>query len=245
VIETGQDTNARSASSSHWALAVSAVLMAVFVAIGAIQTRQIKVLDNTIYYNEESISWVFFQLQQEYQAIRDSLRQAERYPQAVNPESLRERYEIFVSRLSLMQSMRISPTVQPLLMQAPTVELLEQTISHADTFLSENSKIVLTPDVIKQLSSEFEPLSEPIHDMTLLVSQVMVKTISHHNATVRNQVHIGIGLTVFQGLLTLAFAALLIRKVRSLEKRSHELGRARDEILLLNSELEKRVHQRT
>lgn len=215
------------------------------MAIGALQTRQIKVLDNTIYYNEENISWVFFQLQQEYQTIRDSLRQAGRFPQAVNPESLRECYEIFVSRFSLMQSMRISPTVQPLAMQARTVELLEQTISHADAFLSENSKIALTPDVIKQLSSEFEPLSEPIHDMTLLVSQVMVKTISHRNATVRNQVHISIALTVFQGLLILAFATLLIRKVRSLEKRSHELGRARDEILLLNSELEKRVHQRT
>nr|WP_231374478.1 MULTISPECIES: ATP-binding protein [unclassified Polaromonas] len=38
---------------------------------------------------------------------------------------------------------------------------------------------------------------------------------------------------------------MLIRQVRSLEKRSHELGRAKDEILLLNSELEDRVHQRT
>ncbi len=235
----------RSVSSGRWALAVSAVLIAVFVAIGCVQTRQSKLLERTIYYNEENISWIFFQLEQEFLALRDSLRQAERYPRNINPEALRQRYEIFVSRISLVQSMQISPIVAPVPEHARTVGLIRQFIDHADAFLSENARSPLKPEVIVQLLSKMETLSEPIHDMSLLTTEVMVETVSHRNAAAREQVHISIALNIFQGLLTLAFAAMLIRQVRSLEKRSHELGRATDEILLLNSELEERVHRRT
>ena len=234
-----------SVSSRRWTLAVSALLIALFVAIGAIQTRQIKLLDNTVYYNEENISWVFFQLEQEYLALADRLRQAERYPKKINAEALRERYEIFVSRFTLMQSMRISSFVTPLPEQATNVGLIKQAISRADAYLAEDSQATLTPEVIAQLLGEVEPLSEPIHDMTLLITQLMVKTISQRNAAAREQVQISIALTVFQGLLTLAFAAMLIRQLRSLEKRSRELRRATDQILLLNGELEERVRQRT
>ena len=244
-MKAGEHRRFRGTSSSHWTVAVSAVLVAVFVAIGAIQTRQVKMLDSTVYYNEENISWMFFQLQQEYQTVCDSLRQAERFPHAIDSEALRQRYEIFVSRFSLMQSMRFSPMVQPLPVQASTIVLLEKAISYADAFLSESSTVPLTPGVITQLLREMEPLDSPVHDLTLLVSQVMVNSVSQRNAAARDHVSISIALTVFQGLLILAFAALLIRKVGSLEKRSQELGQATDEILLLNSELEKRVHQRT
>ena len=235
----------RSVSSRRWTLAVSAILVAVFVALGAIQTRQIKQLDNSAFYNEENISWVFFQLEQEYLSITDSLREAKRYPEEINAQVIRERYEIFVSRFLLMQSMRISAFVEPFPQQAAKIKLIAQVIGHADAFLSENSQAALTPDVIHQLLGKMEPLGEPIHDMTLLITQLMVTTISHRNAAAREQVQTSIGLTVFQGLLMLAFAALLIRQVRSLEKRSHELHRATDEILLLNGELEERVRQRT
>ncbi|CDS52703.1 sensory box histidine kinase [Polaromonas sp. CG9_12] len=224
---------------------MSAGLIAVFMAIGAIQTHQIKHIDNSIHYNEENISWVYFQLEHEYLMLADSLRQAERYPEKINPEALRERYEIFLSRFSLMQSIRISPFVAPLPEQTPKVRLIEQFIRQADGFLSENSQAALTPGAIVKLLRQVEPLGDPIHDITLRISQVMVTTIGQRNAAAREQVYISIALTVFQGLLTLAFAAMLIRQLRSLEKRSHELRRATDEILLLNGELEERVRQRT
>ena len=235
----------RSISSGGWARVVSAVLIAVFLAIGWVETRQSKLLDHSIFYNEENVSWVFFQVEQEYRSLRDELREAKRYPKDMKPEALRERYEIFVSRLAVMQSMRISSFVEPLPKHAKTIKLIRQFIDHADAALSENSQAALTPDLIVQLLTEMDPLVAPIHDMTLMTTQVMVKTVSRRNADARRQVHISIALTIFQGLLILAFAILLIRQLRSLEKRSHELGRATDEIRFLNSELEERVRQRT
>lgn len=241
----GKHPALRSVSSKRWTQAVAVVLVAVFLAIGWIQARQSKLLNSTVYYNEENISWVFFQLEQEYLVLRDSLRQAERYPQTINPEALRVRYEIFVSRISLVQSMQVSSLVVPLLAHAPTVGLIRQFIDRADAVLSENSLLALKPEVIVQLLREMETLSEPIHDMSLLNTEVMAKTVGNHNAAARQQLLISLALGIFQGLLTLAFAAMLIRQVRSLEKRRHELERVTDEILRLNSELEERVRQRT
>jgi signal transduction histidine kinase len=245
VTDAGKHPALRSVSSKRWTQAVSVVLVAVFLAIGWIQARQSKLLDSAIYYNEENISWVFFQLEQEYLALRDSLRQAERYPQKVNPEALRERYEIFVSSIALVQSMQVSSLVAPLLEHAPTVGLIRQFIDRADAVLSEKSLLALKPELIVQLLREMDPLGEPIHGMSLLTTEVMGKTVSNRNAAAREQLLISLALGIFQGLLTLAFAAMLIRQVRSLENRSHELERATDEILRLNSELEERVRQRT
>jgi signal transduction histidine kinase len=243
--ETLHSASTRRWTLWRWTLAVSAVLIAVFVAIGTVQTRQIKQLDKSITYNEENISWVFFQLEYEYLKLSDSLRQAERYPKTIKPEALRERYEIFVSRFLLMQSMRMSTFVSPLPNKVSTLKLIEPFISQADAFLSENSQAALTPDVINQLLARFEPLKEPIHDLTAQISQLTGTTISQRNAAARNQVYISIALNTFQGLLVLGFAALLIRQVSSLEKRSVELAQATDEIRQFNSELEERVSRRT
>ena len=60
MTEAGKHESLYSVSTRRWTLAVSAVLVAVFVAISTIQTRQIKLLDSSILHNEENISWVFF-----------------------------------------------------------------------------------------------------------------------------------------------------------------------------------------
>lgn len=232
-------------SSGRWTLAVTAVLVSVFVAVGWIQLRQIQRIDSTIAYNEENISWIFFQLEYEYMALHNSLRQAQRYPQAIDAEALREGYEIFVSRVSLVQSMQLTSPGVPLPNHPPTSALIRQFIAHADPHLSENSQSSLTPNVIANLLHEMERLGDPIHDLSMLTIKMMGQTVRNRNAAAREQIHISVALNIFQGLLTLAFAIMLIRQIRSLEKRGHELGWAKDEILLLNSELEDRVRRRT
>ena len=240
-----QPPGLRTMPSDRWAQAVTAVLIAVFVAIGWIQVRQSQLIDRAVYHNEENISWIFLQLEQEYMLLRESLRQAQRYPEKIDAGALRQGYEIFVSRIALVQSVQVDPASTPLPEHGRTVGLIKRFVERADPFLSENSSPALQPKVIGQLLRDLEPLGEPIHDMSLQTVEFRVKAVSQRNAAARQQVHISIGLNIFQGLLALALAALLIRKVRSLENRSHELGMARDEILRLNGGLEERVRQRT
>ena len=238
-------TPSRPLPASRWALAVAAVLLAVFVAIGWIQVRQARLLDSAVYYTEDNISWVFSQLELEFVDLRDSLRQAQRYPANLDVEALRERYEIFVSRVALASPEQSGGAILPIAEQVSTVEKIRQFISHADPFLSENASVTLTPQIMEQLLGEMQPLYEPIHDMSLWSVKVMGETIADRNDAARRQGYISIALNIFQGLLTLVFAALLIRQVRSVEQRRQELERARDEILRLNGELEERVRQRT
>ena len=193
----------RSVSSGRWTLAVTAVLVSVFVAVGWIQMRQSQQIDSTIAYNEENVSWIFFQLEYEYTALRDSLRQAQRYPLAIDAEALREGYEIFVSRVSLVQSMQLTSPGVALPNHPPTSELITQFIGHADPLLSETSPRHLTPDVIAHLLSEMERLGEPIHDMSLLTTEMVGQTVRNRSAAAREQLHISMALNIFQGLLTL------------------------------------------
>ena len=238
-------TALRRVSTERWSAAITAVLIAVFLAIGWIQLHQSKLADRTTHYAEENISWIFMQIEQEFVALRDSLREAQRYPQKINTKALRQDYEVFVSRILIVQSVQIDPVAAPLPKHADTLGLITQFVERADPMLSEQSAIALQPDMIDRLLRDLEPLVEPIHDMSLLTIEFMDDAVNQRNAAAREQVLVSIALTVFQGLLTMIFAALLIRKVRSLEKRSHELGLARDEILRLNDGLEERVRRRT
>lgn len=213
----------RALPSGRWAMAVTAVLLFVFLAIGWIQMRQVRQIDTTVYYTEENISWVFSQLELEYVSLRDSLRQAERYPENIDSAALRERYEIFASRIPLVQPAQISRMVAHQPVHIRTVALIKQFMDQADPFLSENASATLNPGLIARLLREMEPLGEPIHDMSLMTTRVMGETLGNRNAAAREQAHISIALNIFQGLLTLVFAVLLIRKVRSLEKRRAEL----------------------
>ncbi|MDB5940366.1 MAG: Hpt sensor hybrid histidine kinase, partial [Polaromonas sp.] len=231
--------------SSLWTLSITTVLVAVFFVVGAIQAHQIKLIDSKVYYTEENISWIFSQLELEYVGLRDSLRQAHRYPQQIDTEALRERYEIFVSRVLLAQPEQISKQLPPQPAHLDALEVIKQFIVGAEPYLSETASLALKPEAVRQLLDQLQPLATPIHDMSLLTTKVMGETISYRNDAARQQGFISIALNIFQALLTLAFATLLIRLVRSLEKRSQELGRARDEILRLNGELEERVRQRT
>ena len=240
-------TTPRPLPASRWtlAVAVAAVLVAVFVAVGWIQVRQARLLDSAVYYTEDNISWVFAQLELEFVDLRDSLRQAQRYPANLDVEALRERYEIFVSRVSLASPEQIGGAIVPIAEQVSGVKKIRQFISHADPFLSENASVTLTPQIMEQLLGEMQPLYEPIHDMSLWSVKVMGETIADRNDAARRQGYISMALNIFQGLLTLVFAALLICQVRTVERRRQELEQARDEILRLNGELEERVRQRT
>lgn len=237
--------NSRPLSASRWALAVAAVLAAVFMAIGWIQMRQAKLLDSSVYYTGDNISWVFAQLEMEYVALRDSLRQVQRYPASLDAEALREQYEIFVSRVSLAAPEQIGGLHAPNAEHASAIGKIRQFIEHADPWLSENASGALTPPIMVRLLSEMQPLYEPIHDMALLSVVAMGETIGDRNDAARRQGYISVALNIFQGLLTLVLAALLIHQVRSVERRRQELEQASAEILRLNGELEERVRQRT
>ena len=224
---------------------VAAVLVAVFVAIGWIQVRQATQLDSAVNYTEDNISWVFSQLELEYFELRDSLRQVVRYPDSLDADALRQRYEIFVSRVSLVSPEKMGSAIAHSDQHVGGFDKIGQFVRHADPFLSEGASIILTPQIVGSLLGEMLPLYEPIHDMTLWGVKSMGETIADRNDAARRQGHISVALNIFQGSLTLAFAALLIRQVKSVEQRRKELERASSEILRLNGELEERVRQRT
>ena len=95
-------------------LAVMALLLAlVFGGIAWLQAQSLRLLSANVVYQGDNIVWSFFQLETEYlrlgQQLRDFARDGAALPSPqrdLAETDLRERYDIFVSRISLVDPQR-------------------------------------------------------------------------------------------------------------------------------------------
>ncbi|WP_372828032.1 response regulator [Polaromonas sp.] len=211
----------------RWA---GASLLLVFIAIGGVQWFKLTYINAQLIDKGDNTLWAYFQLESEYLQVRDLLRDANRDPDHIQLDVLSERYEIFVSRLPLVQPGRtqgLLPT-QPEHLQ--TLEKIQQLITAADPYLSANAGEPLRPDALQALLKQIEVLSEPIHALSLMSNELNANQISARNQTVREQNMVSIGLTVFQIFLTLSFAVLLLRQFRALGSSNRNLQAQKEEL---------------
>ena|GEM_PF-2224408 len=223
---------------NRWAVWIGCVLLLVFNAVGWVQWVQLGRSNSQLVDKSDNIVWSFFQLQSEYLHLRYLLRDANRNPDDTQLALLSERYEIFVSRLPLVQPERVKSFLPDQPEYLRTLEQIQQLITAADPFLSANAGKPLRPDVLQALLKQTEALNGPIHDMSLMSNELSANQISARNQTVREQNMVSIGLTAFQIFLTLSFALLLLRQFRALgssnrnlEAQQKELRQNRDQLL--------------
>lgn len=82
------------------------LLTAIFGGIGWLQTQSLALLNANVVYQGDNIVWSFFQLETESLRLGQALREAAVQPDPAPFDALRERYEIFVSRISLVEPQR-------------------------------------------------------------------------------------------------------------------------------------------
>jgi len=82
-------------------------------AIGWVQWRQVQLLSGTVRYEGDNLVWSFFQVESELLQLRDVLREAVLDPAEPAPAALtdrvRQRFELFASRLPLVEPQRVGP----------------------------------------------------------------------------------------------------------------------------------------
>jgi len=215
--------------NQRWLIAVGIGLVLAFAAVAWVQWRQISLLSDTVRYEGDNLTWSFFQLESEYLQLRDGLREARRGSSAGAPleaataSALRQRFELFASRLSLVGLERTARFAE---FGAGHTRLLDQLTSYIkrhDGLLAEAASSTLTAAALAPALAELGPLFEPIHDLSLQANQVIAEQVGRRNDAVRDQTRLGIGLTLFQCLLTLAFAAITARQFRALRERRQQL----------------------
>jgi len=210
--------------AKRWLVVIVLVLLAAFATVATVQWRQLRLLDASVIYEGDNIVWSFFQLESEYLKLRNTLRDVDREPATLDRELLQTRYDIFVSRVALVEPERTRQHMQSQPIQTQTVAQLNAFIRSADHHLGPGAPPVGAAGVRAVLVG-MAALAQPVHDLSMWANDTMAAQVGERNALVREQNRISIALTVFQSLLAIGLAVIVVRQLRALEQRGGALER--------------------
>jgi len=193
-------------------VAMVLVLLMALGGMGWLQIRQYQLLDATERYQDDYLVWSLFQFEAEALRLRLVVEQMLGSSPTVDADQVVQRYEIFVSRLSLIESEHATL----ILRQHPDYKLtLERTrafIRWADG-LPLNARLVAEqPERLREVLDRLESLAEPIRELSLTASHFVAAQVSERNAVVRDHNRTGLLLNAFQVGLVLLLSALVLRQ---------------------------------
>jgi two-component system, sensor histidine kinase len=204
---------------------VGAVLVVMFAATIWLQARLDGLINQAEALADNNITWSFFQLETEFHALQEGLQAlpGPRAPAAALAR-VRERYEIFVSRIALVDPQRVHAALPGTPQHLATLRQLNEFVRHADPLLSDQALAPLTPQALAELRAEAEQLVVPVHELALLASQFTVQRSAQRDRALREHQHTSFGLILLQSVVTLGFALLLVQQLRAASRRQAELA---------------------
>ncbi|MFL6663895.1 MAG: histidine kinase dimerization/phospho-acceptor domain-containing protein, partial [Rhizobacter sp.] len=214
---------ARDRARRYWLALIGAALALALIGAAYVQWQQYRLLDGTTQFQNDALGWSFFQLEAEHLRLRNEMQQAVADPAGPARERLQLRYDIFVSRLGLVDHERAARIMRSQSVYAPTMARVRAFIAHADRYFAGASPEPLTAGSMHELLGEMEALSAPLHDLSLGASHLLYERVTERNNAVRTQSKQGIALTLFQCVLLLVFAFIVLRQFRALVLRRERL----------------------
>ncbi|GHC85857.1 hypothetical protein GCM10007320_31210 [Pseudorhodoferax aquiterrae] len=226
-----------------------ASLVLVYIAIGVLQYRQYRALDDVMRRGDINALWTFAQLNVEYERFDHALN-AHLLDAAAMPHSqLQLRYDVFISRVGAVdkgtayQLMRDDPAYQQ------GMEELRRFIAQGDQVLGPGAAQSQPRAALETLREQYMAIRTPVRDMSLAATQSSGELTDQRNREVQAQtLQTGV-LTAFQCVLTLLLAGAMARQFAARQRASAEALKAQGELVdsLKRSEeaLEARVQERT
>jgi signal transduction histidine kinase/ActR/RegA family two-component response regulator len=206
-------------------LAALALLLAL-VAVGWTQWRQHRLLDSTVQYQNDFLQISLAQLQVEALRLHAALQDA---AQSATPERERDtvqlRYDIFVSRVDLLDSDRVRRLVPDAAEFARVLSGVQGFVQDADRVLGPGATAPFDAASARELLARMRPLNAPIHALVLETSHSASALVAQHYLTVREQGRTGLLLTVLLSVTSVGFALLALALWRRELQRRRELER--------------------
>ena len=217
------DTQAQPQPQRRWLFAVIGVLVLVLLAVGYVQWRQYKLLDSAGHFQNDALGWSFSQLETEQLRLRNQIQRYLDDPQHQGADKVQLRYDIFVSRVGLVDHERAAGIMQEQPGYRPALQQVRAFVKAADRHLGAAPPQPLDADAARELLGLLDALSAPLHDLSLGASHLLYQRATERNAAVRQQSQLGIALTVFQCVLLIALAVIVLRQLRALTERRRSL----------------------
>lgn len=199
------------------------VLLLAFGAVAYLESRQSALLGGKVQFKDDFLAWSFHKLENEHMRVRDMVREQVRTPDPADFPGIQARYEIFVSRIDVIRTSRTQNVLPATTDYIATIQALDDLVKRMDPVLGETASKVPDAAAWARIRKEFDALDEPLRLLSMFASQEIAKKFQEWNDAVRQHHRLGVALTVFQCVLTLAFAALVMLQIRQLERRRRGL----------------------
>ncbi|RQO55957.1 sensor protein [Paucibacter sp. KBW04] len=190
-------------------------LALLYTAIGVVQLRQHQALSHVSQRSNQEEAFALWQLEMEYQRFSEALTQRVMAPQEMGLDELKLRYELFVSRMLLLDA----PTTRGLLRDQALLHRsraeIESFVQQADAVLGEQVTQAPSHARLQALRAPLAGLRGGIHDMSLDAVSAAAMAVDERTAQVRQQSITTTALTVLQGLLTLTLMLAMMRQYRA------------------------------
>lgn len=213
---------------STWFSVTGLLLLATLLAAAFVQVRQHALLNQTVQYQDDYLVLSLFQVQVEYLRLREQLHQEVDQPGSAT--TLQLRYDIFVSRVSLLGSDRAQRLLAAGDVSPQLLRDIDSFIRRADIYLGGDGRTALSPQAASALLTDLQALDEPIHTVMLEASHRVAGQVNERQQQVRQHNQIGLALTGFLLAMVTVFAGIALRQVRQVEQRRHRLERLADQL---------------
>ena len=216
--------------SPLWLLIASAALAIVLLAVAYVQWRQYQLLDSATHYQNDALGWSFSQLETEQLRLRNQVQAGLQGPKPPDREALQLRYDIFVSRIGLIDHQRAARIMADQRSYAPAIALVRAFVADADRLLGEKPTEALTPQAMQHLLDGLDALTVPLHDLSLGASHLLYERATQRNSAVRQQSVLSLALTLSQCVLLLVLTVIVLTQLRTLNERRKNLEALADNL---------------
>ncbi len=202
---------------SGWFVVTGAVLILSLLAAFFVQARQYALLGQATKGQDDYLVLNLFQLETEYLRLRERWRQAAADPDRARAQ-LQLRYDIFVSRIGLLQTDRAQRVLSESAEYGTARRALRDFVDRADLYLGQTAQAPFSQASLQVLLADLEALDEPIHQVLLAGAHHVAEQVTSRNDTLAQHNRIGLALTAFLSALVGVFGFLALRRMRQLDE---------------------------
>ena len=210
-----------------WFSITGLLLLATLLAAAFVQVRQYAVLNMTMQYQDDYLVLSLYQVEIEYLRLREQLQREIDTP---GSPALQLRYDIFVSRIGLLENPRSLRLLTSSTSGSEAIAALQAFTTRADLYLGPQHQATLSPQAARALADDLQALGDPVHQMMLEATHLVAQKVTERQGQARRHNEIGLALTGFLSCMVLVFALIALRQMRKLEQRQRTLELLADQL---------------
>ena len=194
-------------------------LLVALLAVALVQARQFSLLNQVTQAGNDDAALAIYQIETETLRLREAWRLAAEGRDSADLKALKERHAIWTG---LAQQLQVKPQWQKHSLalepeHRATLDSLQAFFTQADGVLRPGA--AAGPALIAEGLTALEALGPALQSLTLSAARGAALQVEQRNRAVQQQNRLGLGLTGFMTLLTLAFAGIAGRQVQRLRRR--------------------------